>query len=591
MQSSRTAKPEKTLRLPLRVWAPSAKRVEVIAGDLRFDLDQVEREWWAGGLPDTGGDVDYAIILDGGPPLPDPRSNWQPQGVHGPSRAVDHLRFKWTDERWRAGPLSSSITYEMHIGTFSPEGTFDGAIKRLDHLVRLGITHVEVMPVAEFLGSRGWGYDGVALFAVKHEYGGPDGFKRFVDACHAKGLAVILDVVYNHLGPSGNYLPQFGPYFTQRHKTPWGSAINFDGRKSHEVRRYFCDNAIMWLRDYHVDALRLDAVHAIIDTSAVPFLQQLAMEIDELSAHLGRHMYLIAESDLNDPRVVRPSELGGFGLHAQWSDDFHHSLHALLTGERAGYYGDFGTMNDLAKAICQPFVYAGRLSNYRARPHGRPAVEISGHRFVTFLQNHDQIGNRAQGDRLCMLISRDKLKIGAAIVLTSPFLPMLFQGEEWASSSPFQYFVDFHDEPELAKAVSEGRRHEFEAFGWKPEDVPDPQDPATFERSKLRWDEITEPDHADILDWYTRLIHLRRARPSLTTGRLDLIDVRSNEQEQWLLYEREAITVIANLATDDRRIMLRPGRPTELLLASKPPTELSDDVIALPPESVVILGS
>jgi maltooligosyltrehalose trehalohydrolase len=578
------------LRLPLRVWAPNAKRVEVIAGDLRFDLDRVEREWWAGKLPDTGSEVDYVIILDDGQPLPDPRSNWQPQGVHGPSRAVDHARFQWTDDRWRAGPLSSSVMYEMHVGTFSPEGTFDGAIKKLDHLVALGITHVEVMPIAEFLGSRGWGYDGVALFAVKHEYGGPDGFKRFVDACHAKGLAVILDVVYNHLGPSGNYLPQFGPYFTQRHKTPWGSAINFDGRKSHEVRRYFCDNAIMWFRDYHVDALRLDAIHAIIDTSAVPFLQQLAMEIEELSAHLGRHLYLIAESDLNDPRVVRPSELGGFGLHAQWSDDFHHSLHAMLTRERAGYYGDFGTMNDLAKAICQPFVYAGRLSNYRARPHGRPAVEISGHRFITFQQNHDQIGNRAQGDRLCMVINRDKLKIGAAIVLTSPFLPMLFQGEEWAASSPFQYFVDFHDEPELAKAVSEGRRREFEGFGWKPEDVPDPQDPETFERSKLRWEEVGESDHADILEWYTRLVHLRRTRPALTTGRLDLIDVHSNEQEQWVLYEREAITVIANLAEDERRIALRPGRPTEVLLASKPPIELSGDAIRLPPESVVVLG-
>jgi maltooligosyltrehalose trehalohydrolase len=346
----------------------------------------------------------------------------------------------------------------------------------------------------------------------------------------------------------------------------------------------------MWFRDYHVDALRLDAIHAIVDTSAVPFLQQLAMEIDELSAHFGRHLYLIAESDLNDPRVVRPSELGGFGLHSQWSDDFHHSLHALLTGERAGYYADFGTMGDLAKAICQPFVYAGRLSNYRARPHGRPALEISGHRFVIFQQNHDQIGNRAQGDRLCMLVNRDKLKIGTAIVLTSPFLPMLFQGEEWAASSPFQYFVDFHDEPELAKAVSEGRRHEFEAFGWRPEEVPDPQDPATFERSKLRWEEVGRPDHADMLDWYTRLIHLRRSVHALTTGRLDLIDVRSNEQEQWLVFEREAITVVANFANANRRIGLRFGRPTEVLLASKEPLELSEEGVTMPPESVVILG-
>jgi maltooligosyltrehalose trehalohydrolase len=591
IQSSRFAKPEKTLRIPLRVWAPNAEKVEVIAGDLRFPLDQEEQEWWTGKLPDTGGVVDYALVLDDGEPLPDPRSNWQPFGVHGPSRAVDHSRFEWTDDRWRAGPLSASITYEMHVGTFSPEGTFDGAIRQLDHLVALGVTHVEVMPIAEFLGSRGWGYDGVALFAVKHEYGGPEAFKRFVNACHAKGLAIILDVVYNHLGPSGNYLPQFGPYFTQRHKTPWGSAINFDGAKSHEVRRYFCDNAIMWFRDYHVDALRLDAIHAIIDTSAVPFLQQLAMEIEELSAYLCRHLYLIAESDLNDPRVVRPSELGGFGLHAQWSDDFHHSLHAMLTGERAGYYGDFGSMGDLARAICQPFVYAGRLSNYRARPHGRPAVEISGHRFVACQQNHDQVGNRAQGERLSMLVSSDRLKIGAAIVLTSPFLPMLFQGEEWAASSPFQYFVDFEDEPELARAVTEGRRKEFEGFGWKPEEVPDPQDADTFVRSKLRWEEVSEADHAEILDWYKRLIQLRRSNAVLTTGRLDLIEVRHDEHQQWLLFERESVTVIANFATDIRRVGLRSGRPTGVLLASKPPLEITEEAITLPPECVVILGT
>jgi maltooligosyltrehalose trehalohydrolase len=590
IHSSRFGKPEKTLRIPLRVWAPNAEKVEVIAGDLRFPLDRDE-EWWTGKLPDTGGVVDYALVLDDGEPLPDPRSNWQPFGVHGPSRAVDHSRFEWTDDRWRAGPLSASITYEMHVGTFTPEGTFDGAIRRLDHLVSLGVTHVEVMPISEFLGSRGWGYDGVALFAVKHEYGGPEGFKRFVNACHAKGLAVILDVVYNHLGPSGNYLPQFGPYFTQRHKTPWGSAINFDGAKSHEVRRYFCDNAIMWFRDYHVDALRLDAVHAIVDTSAVPFLQQLAMEIEELSAYLCRHLYLIAESDLNDPRVVRPSELGGFGLHAQWSDDFHHSLHAMLTGEQAGYYGDFGSMGDLAKAICQPFVYAGRLSNYRARPHGRPAVEISGHRFVACQQNHDQVGNRAQGERLSMIVNSDRLKIGAAIVLTSPFLPMLFQGEEWAASSPFQYFVDFEDEPELARAVTEGRRKEFEGFGWKPEEVPDPQDAHTFERSKLRWEEVSKSDHADILDWYKRLIQLRRSNAVLTTGRLDLIDVRHDEHQQWLLFERESITVIANFSVDNRRVGLRSGRPTGVLLASKPPIEITEEAIILPPECVIILGT
>jgi maltooligosyltrehalose trehalohydrolase len=589
LRGARRNRVYRTLPTPLRVWAPNANTVEVLIGEERFPLDPTD-EWWWGRLPETGGAVDYSLILDDGEPLPDPRSSWQPHGVHGPSRAVDHSKFSWTDERWRAGPLSSSITYELHIGTFTPEGTFDAAIERLGHLVNFGVTHVEVMPIAEFPGERGWGYDSVALFAVKHAYGGPDGFKRFVDACHSQGLAVILDVVYNHLGPSGNYLPRFGPYFTQRHKTPWGSAINFDGRKSHEVRRYFCDNAIMWFRDYHVDALRLDAIHAIIDTSAVPFLQQLAMEIEELAAHLGRHLYLIAESDLNDPRVVRPSELGGFGLHAQWSDDFHHSLHAMLTGERTGYYSDFGSMGDLAKAICQPFVYAGRLSNYRARPHGRPAVEMSGHRFVTCLQNHDQVGNRAQGDRLCSLVSIDQAKIGAAIVLTSPFLPLLFQGQEWGASTPFQYFVDYHEEPDLARAITEGRRKEFEAFGWRPEDVPDPQDPETFQRSKLNWDELSGPRHADLLQWHKQLTWLRRSTPALTTGRLDLVDVRCDDDEKWLLYERESVTVIANFAAEERRIPLRSGRPTEVLLASKAPLELGGDAITLAPESVVILG-
>jgi maltooligosyltrehalose trehalohydrolase len=587
--SDRHGKPRRTLPTPLRVWAPDARKVEVLIGQERIPLQRVD-EWWTGALPYTGEPVDYSLILDDGDPLPDPRSSWQPHGVHGPSRAVDHSAFAWTDQRWRPGPLSSAIIYELHIGTFSPEGTFDGAIKKLDHLVKLGVTHVEVMPIAEFPGDRGWGYDGVALFAVKHAYGGPDGFKRFVNACHAKGLAVVLDVVYNHLGPSGNYLPKFGPYFTDRHKTPWGSALNFDGRKSHEVRRYFCDNAIGWFRDYHVDALRLDAIHAIVDTSAVPFLQQLAMEVEEYAAHLGKHLYLIAESDLNDPRVVHPYELGGYGLHAQWSDDFHHSLHAVVTGEREGYYSDFGLLKDLAKAMCSPFVYAGRLSNYRARPHGRPAVEISGHKFVICVQNHDQVGNRAQGDRLCSLVSRDRAKMAAAIVLLSPFIPMLFEGEEWGASTPFQYFVDYAEEPELAQAITEGRRHEFADFGWKPEDVPDPQDSATFLRSQLNWEEVSQPDHADLLDWHRRLIGLRRSMPALTTGRLDLVDVRYDEQEKWLIVEREGITIACNFAQHDRRIPLRSQRPSNVLLASKQPLEVKDEAIALPPDSVAVLG-
>lgn len=581
--------PRRTLATPLRVWAPNARKLDVLIGDERLPLAQADG-WWSGSLPDAGAPVDYWIVIDDGEPLPDPRSSWQPHGVHGASRAVDHALFPWTDHRWRPGPLSSAVIYELHIGTFTPEGTFDAAIHKLDHLVELGVTHVEVMPIAEFPGDRGWGYDGVALFAVEHAYGGPDGFKRLVDACHGKGLAVILDVVYNHLGPSGNYLSRFGPYFTERHTTPWGSALNFDGRESHEVRRYFCDNAIQWFRDYHVDALRLDAIHTIVDTSAVPFLQQLAMEVEEFAAHLGKHLYLIAESDLNDPRVVHPYELGGYGLHAQWSDDFHHSLHAVVTGESEGYYCDFGSLKDLAKAMSHPFVYAGRLSNYRARPHGRPALETSGHKFVVCVQNHDQVGNRAHGDRLSALVNDDRAKLAAAIVLLSPYIPMLFQGEEWSASSPFQYFVDYADEPELARAITAGRRQEFAAFGWKPEDVPDPQDPATFERSKLNWDEIAQPRHAEMLDWRRRLIRLRRSRPALTTGRLDLIEVRYDEQEKWLLVEREGITIACNFDQQVRRIGLRSQRPIRILLASKPPEALSDEAIVMLPESVVVLG-
>ena len=359
------------------------------------------------------------------------------------------------------------MIYELHVGTFTEEGTFEAIIPRLDHLKRLGITHVELLPVAEFPGRFGWGYDGVSLFATRHVYGGPEGLKKLVDACHARNLAVVLDVVYNHLGPSGNYLPKFAPYFTDRHNTPWGDALNFDGPHSDEVRRYFCDNALMWLRDYHVDGLRLDAVHAIVDTSAITFLEQLATEVDVLKAHLGRHLTLIAESDLNDPRVVRPWEIGGFGIDAQWSDDFHHALHSVITGEKNGYYSDFGSIRDLATAFETSYVYTGRRSKFRGKRHGRPPIGLTGHHFLGYVQNHDQLGNRARGDRLCHLTSKERAKVAAALVLTAPFIPMLFQGEEFGSNSPFQFFADFSEEPELAKAVSEGRRKEFGQFGWK----------------------------------------------------------------------------------------------------------------------------
>jgi maltooligosyltrehalose trehalohydrolase len=545
--------------------------------------------WWQAPAGSLAHGQDYWIVIDD-QQLPDPRSPWQPEGVHGPSRHVDHRRFAWTDQHWQARPLAASVLYELHIGTFTPEGTFDAAIERLEHLVHLGVTHIEIMPVAEFLGDRGWGYDGVALFAPHHAYGGPDGLKRLVNACHAKGLGVILDVVYNHLGPIGNYLARFGPYFTDRHSTPWGAALNFDGPDCEEVRRHFCDNALMWLRDYHIDGLRLDAVHAIVDTSATPFLEQLATEIDELKAHTGRHLVLIAESDLNDPRVVRPWELGGFGIDAQWSDDIHHALHTVLTGEREGYYADFGNLADLATAMTRPFVYAGQHSTFRRRRHGRPPLNLSASRFVAYLQNHDQLGNRARGERVCHLVSRDRAKIGAALVLLAPYVPLLFQGEEWGAAAPFQYFVDFHTESALADAVREGRRREFAALGWPTVDFPDPTDPATFERSKLDWSELDRSAHRELFDWHRQLIQLRRQVWAFTTGRLDYTTAACDEAQEWLRIERGSITIVCNFAREPRVVPIAADSLDVPYLASKSGWERSNGSVTLPSESVLVLG-
>ncbi len=481
-------------------------------------MTQGDHGWWEvdAGMPLAG--LDYAFSLDGRPPLPDPRSASQPSGVHGPSRFVDHSKFEWSDEGWRPPLFRTGIVYELHIGTFTPEGTFESAIQRLDHLVELGITHVELMPVAEFAGNRGWGYDGVDLYAPHHIYGGPDGLKKLVNACHEKGLAVILDVVYNHLGPDGNYLAQFGPYFSDLHHTPWGEAVNLDGSQSAEVRRFFIDNALMWLRDYHFDGLRLDAVHELIDTSAVHFLEQLGTEVEQLEADLGRTLVLIAESDLNDPRVVQPREVGGYGMTAQWSDDFHHALHVTLTGEHQGYYSDFHGVDDLRDAVEKVFVYDGRYSEYRQKYHGRPVEGVPRYRFVAYLQDHDQVGNRAKGDRSSHLMSEEALLLGAQMVLTNPGVPMLFQGEEWGASTPFQFFTG-HEDPDLARKVSEGRKREFRSFGWRDEEVPDPQALSTFEHSKLDWSELQREPHRHILNEYRRLIRMRRTTPALHDGK------------------------------------------------------------------------
>jgi maltooligosyltrehalose trehalohydrolase len=571
-----------------RVWAPRASRVDVVvSGAARHPLDGPDaRGWFSAEVPTAGPGDDYAYSLDGGDPRPDPRSPWQPQGVHGPSRLVDHSAFPWTDDAWNGGvPLAQAVIYELHVDTFSPDETYEGVIPKLDHLVDLGVTAVELLPVAEYPGRWGWGYDGVDLYAPNNLDGGPEGLKRLVDACHAQGLSVILDVVYNHLGPSGNYLGEYGPYFTERYGTPWGEAVNLDGPDSDPVREFIIDNALMWFRDYHVDGLRLDAIHAIVDTSATHILEELSLRVEELD----RKRFLIAESDLNDPRIVADRAVGGYGMDAQWSDDFHHALHAALTGERVGYYADFGSIAQLGKALRQAFVYDGCYSEHRRRRHGRTPVGIPATRFLEYLQDHDQVGNRARGERSSMLLSPGLLKVAAALVLLGPSVPMLFQGEEWAASTPFQYFTD-HDDPELGRAVTEGRRREFASFGWDPEEVPDPQDPETFRRSKLRWDEVAEPAHAEILEWHRRLIALRRATPELTDGRFDDVSVDYSEDDagRWLVYSKGPLTVAANLGDAPVTVRVPPLAVTVLSSAGPEVPLVAGETLKLPAESVVI---
>jgi maltooligosyltrehalose trehalohydrolase len=574
------------------VWAPRARKVGVKIGEAMYPMRGPNERGWSVAVEQAGPGTDYGFVLDDDPKAwPDPRSQWQPHGVHGASRVYDQTAFVWSDEGWQAPPLSRGVIYELHVGTFTPTGTFDSAIERLDYLVELGITHVELMPVAAFPGERGWGYDGAALFAVYEGYGGPDGLKRLVVASHARGLAVLLDVVYNHFGPVGNYSGKFGPYITNRHHTPWGGAINFDDWGSDEVRRFFCDNALMWMRDYHVDGLRLDAVHEIFDRSAIHFLEQLSIEVEELSEKLGRRLVLIAESDLNDPRVVKAREVGGYGMDAQWSDDFHHALFTVLTEEGAekGYYADFGTMAKLAKALTKVFVQDGTMySVYRGRRHGRVVEDLSPHQFVVFLQNHDQVGNRAIGDRVVEAVGMDRAKVAAGLVLTSPFIPMLFQGEEFAASTPFQYFAD-HDDPEMRKAVKEGRRGEFAAFGWNPADIPDPEDVKTFERSKLRWDEVHEGRHEEMFQWYRGLIALRRGSASLNNGEPGQAKVTFDEEKSWLVMERGAVTVVCNLGVE--RMEFENPKHLPLVMASRGDVKAAKSAVILPPDTLAILSS
>jgi maltooligosyltrehalose trehalohydrolase len=576
-----------------KVWAPLPKKLALRLNDATLPMHGPDEDgcWWAD-IEDAPAGTNYGFLIDDDETCyPDPRSQWQPDGVHGMSRVYDQSCFRWSDSKFHAPPLASAVFYELHIGTFTHEGTLDAAIAKLDHLVELGITHVELMPVAAFTGNHGWGYDGVALFAVHEPYGGPDALKRFVDAAHARELSVVLDVVYNHFGPVGNYTGKYGPYMVASHRTPWGGAVNLEDAWSHQVRRFLCDNALMWMRDFHIDGLRLDAVHAFIDRSAIPFLEQLSAEVAVLSATLARRLVVIAESDLNDPRIVTPREAGGMGMDAQWSDDFHHALFTVLQdGTVGGYYSDFGKLSHLAKALESTFVYDGIYSCHRNRVHGRPAGRVSQHRFLGFIQNHDQVGNRAVGDRLHEVVGLERAKIAAAVVLLSPFIPMIFEGEEWAASSPFQYFAD-HEDPELARLVAEGRKREFAAFGWDPQLIPNPEKRETFERSKLKWDEVNEGAHGEMLAWYRALIGLRRSTPALNDGEPGNTCVTYDEEARWFSVLRGNVALYCNLGGEEHRFSVAGLQGCRIVLSSKDGAALKDGTLVIPSNGAVVVMS
>ncbi|MCU1406580.1 MAG: 1,4-alpha-glucan branching enzyme [Glaciihabitans sp.] len=567
------------------VWAPLAKTVSLRTGgrDIPMVVDPVG--WWSADVTLPVG-AEYGYLIDNEEnPVPDPRSLRQPNGVHGLSAVFDPAEHSWGDQGWAGRQLAGGVIYEMHIGTFTPDGTLDSAINRLDHLVELGIDFVEVLPVNAFNGTHNWGYDGVLWHAVHEGYGGPAAYQRFVDACHSRGLAVIQDVVYNHLGPSGNYLPNFGPYLHDASANTWGSSVNLD---EPAVRRFILDNVDLWLRDYHVDGLRLDAVHALVDDSDKHLLQEMAEETDALSAHLGRPLTLIAESDLNDPKLIMPREAGGYGLTAQWSDDYHHSVHVALTGETTGYYADFASLGALTKTSTQGFFHDGTYSSFRERNHGHPIdPAVPTWRLVTFAQDHDQIGNRAIGDRLTETLDYGQLAISAVLTLTSPFTPMLFMGEEWGAQSPWQFFTS-HPEADLGKATAEGRIAEFEKMGWDPAVVPDPQDPDTFLRSKLDWEELGSADNTRLLGVYRDLINLRRTRPELTDPRFAHLAATYSDERNWYRLERGAVSILVNFGTE--AITLPLGAPVSILLSTDENASVTDREATLPAHSALIVA-
>ncbi|MFJ9409647.1 malto-oligosyltrehalose trehalohydrolase [Streptomyces sp. NPDC101393] len=595
------------------VWAPDAGRVALQwAGDRAAEpavplaRDTGRDGWWRAETPARDGDR-YAFRLDGGPLLPDPRAARLPEGPSGPGAVVEHDRFGWRHPS-PGRPLPGAVLYELHLGTFTPEGTFDAAAAQLRHLADLGITHVSLMPVCPFPGTHGWGYDGIAPWAVHEPYGGPDGLKRFVDAAHGHGLGVVLDVVHNHLGPAGNHLPAFGPYFTDTHHTPWGAAVNLDAPGSDEVRGYLLGSALSWLRDYRIDGLRLDAVHALHDNSARHFLAELSEAVDALADRLRRPLFLIAESDLNDPRGIAPRAAGGQGLHAQWNDDFHHALHTALTGESQGYYADFARapLAALAKTLTGGYFHDGTHSSFRGRAHGAPLdLHVTpAYRLLAYSQTHDQIGNRALGDRLAAGLSPGLLACAAAVVLCSPFTPMLFMGEEWGARTPWQYFTD-HTDPELAEAVRAGRRREFASHDWGDQgpfqgveesgagiadDWPDPQDPATRDRCVLDRSALSAAPHAALWEWHRTLIALRHEQPALTDPDPAATHVAFDERARWLLLDRGPLRIAVNLA-EDATAAIAVG-PAGRVLAAWPDPQLpgDDGLLRLPPASVVVLG-
>lgn len=521
------------------VWAPSLQEVAVQIVAPKQHLLPMHKDasgYWKAIASDIEPGTLYFYKLEGTTDRPDPASKFQPQGVHGPSQVVDLSTVSWTDTDWAGISLEETIVYELHVGTFTPEGTFEAIIPQLDALRELGINAIEIMPIAQFPGERNWGYDGAYLYAVQNSYGGPEGFEKLVNACHQHGLAVILDVVYNHFGPEGNYISDFGPYFTQTYKTPWGSAVNFDDACSYGVRNFFIENTLYWFRDYHVDALRLDAIHAIYDLGAKHFLQELGESVAALSEQRGRKLYLIAESDLNDVRVIRDREVGGHGMDAQWSDDFHHSLHTLLTGELAGYYQDFGKCEQLAKAFKESFVYSWQYAANRQRYHGSDAKDFPGHKFVICAQNHDQIGNRMLGERLSQLVPFEALKLAAAAVLLSPNIPLLFMGEEYGEESPFLYFVN-HTDPDLVEAVRKGRKEEFKHFHLEGE-FQDPQNLETLHKSQLKWEQRKLGKHKVLLELYQQLIQLRRSIPALKNLDKQNLEVSCLEADKLLFLHR-----------------------------------------------------